>query len=64
MWGKRCIVVLEYFVDNKGSDIGVDPDDESRMRISSLICLTFIPHSENLLFTFLLLVTYLRLGFI
>ena len=37
----------------------IDPDDESRMRISSLICLTFLPHFENLLFTFLLLVTYL-----
>ena len=28
--------------------MGVYPDDESRMRISSLICLTFIPHSKNL----------------
>lgn len=42
--------------------MGVVQDDWSCTRISSQICLTFIPHSFNCSLVFLLLLSYICLG--
>jgi hypothetical protein len=44
--------------------MGVVQDDWSCTRISSQICLTFIPHSFNCSLAFLLLLSYRSLTFV